>query len=111
MGWHMNPPKSVVSPRERGSVMPALMVATTSVAALAAAYLTKVASDITESKARDNAVRASKNAVANLEIARNIVGPVREREAQKLGFELMKRHGVQLFYDRLDPPEAQGAAE
>lgn len=69
----MNRPKNVVSPRERGSVMPALMVATTSVAALAAAYLTKVASDISESRARDNAVRASKSAVANLEIARNIV--------------------------------------
>lgn len=53
--------------------MPALLVATTSVAALAAAYLTKVASDIAEARGRDTAMRASQTAVANLEIARNLV--------------------------------------
>lgn len=45
------------------------------------------------------------------EVARNIVAPVREREAERLGFELMKQSGVELFFDRLDPATAQGAAE
>ncbi len=53
--------------------------------------------------------RTWKDPEVRAEIARNIVGPVREREAQKLGFALMKQHGVQLFYDKLDPTEAQGA--
>lgn len=53
--------------------MPALMVATTSVAALAAAYLTKVASDVSEARGRELAVRAFQSATANLEIARNVV--------------------------------------
>jgi hypothetical protein len=69
----MKTPKREVPSGERGSVMPALMVATTSVAALAAAYLTKVAADVSEARGRDTAMRASQNAVANLEIARNIV--------------------------------------
>ena len=45
------------------------------------------------------------------EVARNIVAPVREREAERLGFELMKQAGVELFFDRLDPATAHGAAE
>lgn len=45
------------------------------------------------------------------EVARNIVAPVREREAERLGFELMRQAGVELFFDRLDPVAAEGAAE
>lgn len=52
--------------------------------------------------------RTWKDPEVRAEIARNIVGPVREREAQRLGFELMKRHKVELFYDKLDPAAAEG---
>lgn len=45
------------------------------------------------------------------EVARNIVAPIREREAERLGFELMKSAGVELLFDRLDPATATGAAE
>ena len=45
------------------------------------------------------------------EVARNIVAPIREREAERLGFELMKKAGVELLFDRLDPAEPTGAAE
>lgn len=54
--------------------------------------------------------RTWKDPEVRAEIARNIVGPVREREAQKLGFELMKQHRVELYYDKLDPAAAQGEA-
>lgn len=47
------------------------------------------------------------------EIAENALIPIREREAQRFAFELLRKYGVQYFYDRLDPEvqAATGAAE
>lgn len=45
------------------------------------------------------------------EIARNIVPAIREREAIRLGFALMKQAGVELYYDRLEPSRLAAAGE
>jgi hypothetical protein len=44
------------------------------------------------------------------EISRNILTPIREREAQRYVFELHRQQGVELFFDRLDAPAASGDA-
>ncbi|MBK8101476.1 MAG: hypothetical protein IPK26_30715 [Planctomycetes bacterium] len=62
-----------VRDRERGSVMPLVLVATMSVGALAMAHLTKVMAELKKVRARVYAERAVEAALADLEIAKNVV--------------------------------------